>query len=240
MTDLHSLGLEDRDRVNRAFGGGIPVGTLGLIEGPQGAGKSALAQRFAYGFCETDVATTYVSPELTAGEFVAQMQSLSYDVTDHLLADRLLYLSAEAATYGESRPLVAPFLSAETLWRADAVVVDGLEALLRNDPDLAPLVESGAADRVTRRLVSALRTRADRETTLLLTVDPSALPERALRPLRSAAGLYLDLEVNHVAGDVRRSAVVRRFEEMPAPVNDTVSFSVEQGRGVTIVTRTVA
>jgi flagellar protein FlaH len=240
MTELHSLGLEDRDRVNSAFGGGIPAGTLGLIEGPQGAGKSALAQRFVYGFCETGVATTYVTPELTAGEFIAQMQSLSYGVVEHLLGDRLLFLSAEAATYGEDRPLIAPFVQADTLWRADAVVVDGLGTLVRNDPELAALVESGDADRVTRRLVSAIQGRADRETTVLLTVADDALPEKALRPLRSAAGFYLDLAVSEVAGDVRRSAVVRRFEEMPAPVNDTVSYSVEQGRGITIVTRTVA
>jgi flagellar protein FlaH len=240
MTEVYSLGLSERDRVDRTFGGGIPAGTLGLVEGPQGAGKSTLVRRFVYGLLETGTPTTYVSPELSAGEFVAQMSSLSYDVTDHLLAGRLLYLSAAAATYGEGRALVAPFLRSETLWRADVVVVDGLGTLLRNDPKLSRQVRGDDADRVVRKLVDALRERMGRTTTLLVTVDPATVSDRALRPVRSAAGLYLSLETNQVGGEVRRSAVVKRFEEMPAPVNDTVSFSVEQGRGVTIVTRTVA
>jgi flagellar protein FlaH len=34
--------------------------------------------------------------------------------------------------------------------------------------------------------------------------------------------------------------VVRRFAGMASPVDDTIGFSVEQGRGITIESRTIA
>ena len=47
-----SIGLEARDRVNHAIGGGIPEGSLVLVEGGTGAGKSVLTARLVYGLCE--------------------------------------------------------------------------------------------------------------------------------------------------------------------------------------------
>ena len=49
--DLFSLGMGERDRLNKELGGGIPPGSIVLVEGDYGAGKSAMSQRFAYGLC---------------------------------------------------------------------------------------------------------------------------------------------------------------------------------------------
>jgi len=63
MTDYYSIGLTDQDRVNTAIGGGIPAGSIMLIEGQDGAGKSALSQRFSYGIASEDAYVTYISTE---------------------------------------------------------------------------------------------------------------------------------------------------------------------------------
>ena len=82
--DLYSLGLEDRDRLNKELGGGIPPGSIVLVEGAYGAGKSVTSQRFLYGICQEGNTVTYLSTEFTTSGFIQQMHSLDYDVVDLL------------------------------------------------------------------------------------------------------------------------------------------------------------
>jgi flagellar protein FlaH len=64
--------------------------------------------------------------------------------------------------------------------------------------------------------------------------------DRALRPLRDAAGVYIELQTTVVGQEIRKQGLVRRFAGMRRPVDDTISFSVQQGRGIVVESRTVA
>ncbi|WP_339105746.1 ATPase domain-containing protein [Haloterrigena salinisoli] len=242
MTDYHSIGLTGRDRVNNAIGGGIPEGSVVLIEGEDGAGKSALSQRFSYGMATEDASVTYISTELECWEFVQQMNSLSYDVVDLLLNEQLLFLHANVDTHdrGRNRQLLARFASAETLWKADVVYVDTLSALLRNDPNYEAVTDEGDEDHVIQRLVTFLRHVTTRGKTVVLTIDPTSVRDDALRPLRNVADVYFQIETNAVGQEIRRKILVRRFQNMRNPVDDSIGFNVQQGRGISIVSRTVA
>jgi flagellar protein FlaH len=240
MTDHYSIGLEARDRVNDAFGGGLPAGHVCLFEGGDGAGKSAFAQRIAHGLAGEATPTAYVSTELSSAAFVDQMHSLSYDVVDQLLDERLLFLHADVDASGEERRLLARLCRPSVVWRADVVIVDGFDAILRSDPEYASGVERGEEDRVLQSVVTALRRATGAGKTVVLTVNPEPLTERALRPVRDAAGVLLELESSAVGNEIRRKALVRRFAEMANPVDDTIGFSVQQGRGITIESRTIA
>lgn len=242
MTSYISLGLTEQDRVNNAFGGGIPTGSIVLIEGEDGAGKSALSQRFTYGMATERARVSYVSTELQSQEFVRQMHSLSYDVVELLLAEQLLFLHANVDTYdtGHTRQLLARLASAETLWNADVVCIDTLSALLRNDPNYEAVVDDENEDRVIQRLVTFLRQATMQGKTVVLTVDPTTVRNGALQPLRGAADVYFELETNTVGQEIRRNVLVRRFQNMKSPVDDSIGFSVQQGRGISIVSRTVA
>ena len=66
------------------------------------------------------------------------------------------------------------------------------------------------------------------------------LTERSLRPLRSAADVFFELQSEAVGNDIRKKALVRRFAGMKSPVDDTIGFSVQQGRGLVIESRTIA
>jgi flagellar protein FlaH len=232
-----SVGLHDRDRVDNAVGGGLPEGSLVLLEGETGTGKSALASRFVYGLTEEGTSVGMVSTESSAREYVAQMHSLSYDVVDALLDGRLTYF--HAPTEGE-RPLLARLLSPGPQWRADVAVVDGFGALCRNDRRFGPTLGSGDEDRAMERVVARLDPPLAADKIAVLTVDPAALTERALRPLRGAADVYLELQTRVVGQEIRKQGLVRRFAGMKRPVDDTISFSVQQGRGIVVESRTVA
>jgi flagellar protein FlaH len=239
-TDLYSLGLAERDRVDDAFGGGLPRGSVVLIEGPVGAGKSVLCQRMAHGLSAGGHRVSFVSTDLTAGGFVEQMDSLSYPVVDALLEDRLLFLHAEVGAGDGRRELASPLLSPGDHWGADVLVVDSFGALLRNDAWFGTHTEAGAGSRAMESVVRTLGQATATGTTVVLTVTDGDLGTDVLRPLRQGAEVYLELATEAVGQEIRRNVRVRRFAGMGAQVDDVIGFTVQQGRGMIIQSRTVA
>ncbi|WP_254839795.1 ATPase domain-containing protein [Natronomonas marina] len=246
-TTHYSLGLGERDRVDHAFGGGLPRGSITLIEGPDGAGKSVLTQRMAYGMATEGTHVSVVSPELSAREYIDQMHSLSYDVVQHLLEDRLAYFHVDVDTHTRSaggmagtRPLVSKFTEPSVIWHGDVVIVDGFGALLRNDPEFDAVAETADEDHFVQSVVRFLDRMTAADRAVVLTVNPALLADRAVQPLRDAADVYLSIERSTVGQDIRRKALVNRFVGMANQVDDTIGFDVQHGRGIVIVSRTVA
>jgi len=252
MTDLYSLDMADRDRVNPSFGGGIPQGSLVLLEGEHGAGKSVVTQRFCKGLCEAGTHVTYVSTEDTSAGFVNQMDSLDYDVVDHLLSEQMLFLHANVDTRerlqgsdtshernGHERELLTRLMEANVMWRSDVVIIDGFDALLLHDPRYEAIQEVGDEDDVIQNLISFFRRMVSNAKTVVLTVNPGSLSRVALRPLRDTSDVYIVLEMQSVGQEVRRSMKIKKFAGMGNQVDDNIGYNVQAGRGLLIVNRTV-
>ncbi|CAI49169.1 fla cluster protein FlaH [Natronomonas pharaonis DSM 2160] len=248
--NLHSLGLDDHDRLNKELGGGIPKGSIVLAEGDYGAGKSALSQRMAYGFCEEGTTVTFLSTELTVSGFLDQMNSLSYDVVDHVLDERLLFLHADIDTGGvlsggsddeESRmDLLTRLMEAETMWTADVIIIDTFDAVLRNDPTFEALIRQNEERQAALEIISFFRDMISEGKVIVLTVDPSTVDGDAIGPFRAIADVFLELEMIEVGNDVRRQISVKRFAGMGEQVGDTIGFSVRSGTGIVIESRSIA
>jgi flagellar protein FlaH len=251
--NLYSLGLEDHDRLNHELGGGVPRGSIVLIEGDYGAGKSAMSQRFSYGLCETGHSVTLLSTELTIGGFIDQMHSLSYGIEDHLLDERLLFLHADVDT-GSGRRLTRPeedeegnrkellnrLMNAEAMWNADVVVIDTFDAILRNDPMFEALIRQNEERQAALEIISFFRDLVSQGKVIVLTVDPSTVDEEAIGPFRAIADVFMELQMVEVGNDVRRNISVKRFAGMGEQVGDTVGFSVRADAGIVIESRSVA
>ncbi|MFB6074536.1 MAG: ATPase domain-containing protein [Haloarculaceae archaeon] len=248
-SELFSLGLDDHDRLNKELGGGIPPGSIILVEGDYGAGKSAMSQRFTYGLCEEGYEVTMLSTELTVGSFLDQMHSLSYDVVDHVLDENLLFLHADIGdgnTFsGETedsdrKQLLRRLMEAEVMWDADVVIIDTFDAILRNDPKFEALVRQNEERQAALEIISFFRDVIAQGKCIMLTVDPSTLDEEAIGPFRAIADVFLELEMVEVGNDVRRQISVKRFAGMGEQVGDTVGYSVRSGTGIVIESRSVA
>ena len=76
--------------IDRKMGGGIPSGSLTLIEGASDAGKSVVTQQILWGsLTQADCRVTMFTTESTVKSLMKQMNSLGLDVLDYLLLDRL-------------------------------------------------------------------------------------------------------------------------------------------------------
>ncbi len=247
--DLYSLGLTDHDRLNKELGGGIPPGSIVLVEGDYGAGKSAMSQRFTYGLCEEDHSVTMLSTELTVGSFLDQMHSLSYDMVDHLLQERCLFLHADIGDTntltdgdddGDRKELLKRLMEAEVMWGSDVIIIDTFDSILRNDPKFEALVRQNEERQAALEIIGFFRDVISRGKVIVLTVDPSTLDEEAIGPFRSIADVFLELEMVEVGNDVRRQISVKRFAGMGEQVGDSVGYSVRSGTGIVIESRSVA
>jgi flagellar protein FlaH len=247
--DLYSLGLDDHDRLNKELGGGIPPGSIVLVEGDYGAGKSAMSQRFTYGLCEEGYTVTMLSTELTVGSFIDQMHSLSYGMVEHILDENCLFLHAEVGdtntlTGGEDdsdrKELLKRLMEAEVMWSTDVIVIDTFDAILRNDPKFEALVRQNEERQAALEIIGFFRDLISRGKVIMLTVDPSTLDGEALGPFRSIADVFIELEMIEVGNDVRRQISVKRFAGMGEQVGDTIGYSVRSGTGIVIESRSVA
>jgi flagellar protein FlaH len=249
--NLYSLGLEDHDRLNHELGGGIPRGSIVLVEGDYGAGKSAMSQRFSYGLCETGHSVTLLSTELTVSGFIDQMHSLSYSVEEHLLDERLLFLHAYVDTgggrltttedeEGNRKELLNRLMNAEAMWQADVIVIDTFDAILRNDPKFEALIRQNEERQAALEIISFFRDLVSQGQVIVLTVDPSTVDEEAIGPFRAIADVFMELQMVEVGNDVRRNISVKRFAGMGEQVGDTIGFSVRADAGIVIESRSVA
>ncbi|WP_135362741.1 ATPase domain-containing protein [Halosimplex halophilum] len=247
--DLFSLGLKERDRINKELGGGIPPGSIVLVEGDYGAGKSAISQRFAYGLCEEGHSVTMLSTELTVGSFLDQMHSLDYGMVEHLLDENCLFLHADigdgntfsgSEDEGDRKELLKRLMEAELMWESEVVIIDTFDAILRNDPKFEALVRQNEERQAALEIISFFRDIISQGKVIMLTVDPSTLDEEAIGPFRAIADVFLELEMIEVGNDVRRQISVLRFAGMGEQVGDTIGYSVRSGTGIVIESRSVA
>jgi len=252
--NLYSLGLQEHDRLNNELGGGIPRGSIVLIEGDYGAGKSAMSQRFSYGLCETDHSVTLLSTELTIRGFIDQMHSLSYGVEEHLLNERLLFLHADVDTGthqltaptdsdeedGQRKELLNRLMKAEAMWEADVVIIDTFDAILRNDPTFEALVRQNEERQAALEIISFFRDLVTQGKVVVLTVDPSTVDEDAIGPFRAIADVFMELQMVEVGNDVRRNISVKRCAGMGEQVGDSIGYSVRADAGIVIESRSVA
>ena len=246
--NLISLGMEDHDRLNKELGGGIPRGSIVLLEGDYGAGKSAISQRFTYGFTEEETSVTFLSTELTVSGFIDQMHSLSYDIVSPLLNEQLLYLQGDFDSAGalrgeedkERKELLRRLMEAETMWEPEVIIIDTFDSILRNDPTFESLVRQNEERQAALEIISYFRDMISDGKVIILTVDPSTVDEEAIGPFRSIADVYIEIQMIEVGNDIRRQLQVKRFAGMGEQVGDTIGFSVRSGTGIVIESRSVA
>jgi archaeal flagellar protein FlaH len=122
----------ERDELSERLGGGLPRGSLIVIEAPYGAGKSILTQRALFGLLSNHHSACVVSTELTTLGFIEQMRSLDYGIEQQLLSGNLLFLPVYPLVARRSLPhnLLERLREAEEVYEKEVIIIDTFSKLI--------------------------------------------------------------------------------------------------------------
>lgn len=228
MEGVHEIGITS-DELGKRLGGGIPKGSIVLIEGQEGSGRSVISQRLSYGLLSNGTDVTFVNTEQTMKQFIDQMYSLNYRIDKYLISGHLQYfpvyplLGNQAARKG----FLDKLMGSPVLYDKQVLIVDSLSSLLGDEMRPQRMLQ----------LMGFLKKQARLDKTIILTVEKGI---EALEPLRLGSDIYLSLDLKHSGGGLLRTVEVKRFLRARGNVDDVLAYRVEPRSGLVIEITEVA
>ncbi|GFO97192.1 ATPase [groundwater metagenome] len=222
---LLSFELE-RDEFNKKLGGGFPAGSIVVIEGGNGSGKSTICQRLAYGLLHNSFTVTYISTQLTTRGFINQMYSLDYKIAPCLLKKKLLYIPVLSLI--DATPSRIDFIerlrTGKELFDNDVIIIDTISSLIKHSANVEKSIE----------LISFFKRLTGIKKTIILAIDSTELEPRILTEFIAASDVNLSLKISTLGSNIKRTIIVKKFTGAPASVESMIGFRVESKVGLVV------
>jgi len=209
--------------LDQKMGGGVPAGSLTLIEGDSGAGKSVLSQQMMHGSLAVGYHLSIFTSENTVRSLIRQMQSLNMEVTDHVLLGRLRIYPIEAARLGTKAPPTLMKAMQSERGRA-LIVVDSLTSSIPQSSDTEVLSFFEGCKRL-----------CGGGTTVLIVVHSHGVSRDLLIRIRSLCDAHLQLRTEEVGTRLLKTLEVTKVKGAEQTTGNIVSFEVEPGWGMRVV-----
>ncbi len=225
ITGIRPFDLK-RDEVCSKLGGGFPSGSIAVIEGGAGSGKSTICQRLAYGLMENGYSVTYVSTQLTTKGFINQMYSLNYRIANFLLKKNLLYIPVLSLI--EPTPARTDFIErlrgGKELFDNDVIIIDTISSLIKHSANVEKSIE----------LISFFKKLTGIKKTLILSFETSELEPEILSEFIAASDINLSLKISTLGSSIKRTIIVNKFTGASASVESMIGFRIESNVGVVV------
>lgn len=214
------------DELHRRLGGGIPAGTIMLIEGDRGTGKSIFAQRLVYGFLMNGYTASYISSQYTTVEYIRQMGSLGYDIIPFLIRKKLMFVSLYPLLtgVGEKRKFLSRLLGEPRLWEPDVIIIDSFSSLLAREQE----------PRAVRDFLMYVKKIASLDKVLIFTANTEEIGRDSLFILEEAVTMLIRLQVRVFGGDLKNSATIVKYNNAKGVFQKIIPFRVEPKVGLVV------
>ena len=213
------------DEIDRKLGGGIPVGSLTLIEGQSASGKSVLTQQFTWGSLWTDSKVVVYTTERTVSGHLRQMESVGLDIKDFMLLGSLKVFPIDQAV-AQYAPQILDMLTGDmaTHESHNLIIVDSLTPLVTP----TSIVEVVAFFERCRKLCSEGKT-------IVVTLHTYSLDESGRDRIRSICDADLVLRIDNVGDQLVNVLEVMKVSGATMTTGNVVSFAVEPMIGLRII-----
>jgi flagellar protein FlaH len=217
---------------DKKMGGGIPLGSLTLVEGQSGAGKSVLVQQLTWGGLRDGLRILFYTTENTTRSLLKQMDDLGLNIEDYFLLGRLnIFAVPQAFSEDQSRQVFQMLRRhiAQQADQFDVVIVDSLTTFVSNVPD-----------KETLTFFTLCKEFCDEEKTVIFTMHSYAFNETMFIRLRSICDAHLRLKVEEVGDRLIKVLEVAKIRGAEKRTGNVISFDVEPNLGMRIVPITKA
>ena len=211
--------------LDKKMGGGIPLGSLTLIEGTSGAGKSTLAQHLLWGAMTMGGSSVVYTTENTVKSLLRQMESPGMDVRDYFLLDMLRIYPLESKGFddpGNAYEALSDHIA--TLPHFSLTILDSLSTFLIDSTEEQIL-----------RFFSRCKSLCDAGRTIICTAHSHAFEERVLTRVRSVCDAHLRLLVEPGASELVKTMEIAKVKGAELATGGIVSFAIEPGIGMRII-----
>jgi flagellar protein FlaH len=212
--------------IDKKLGGGIPIGSLTLIEGQSDAGKSVLSQQMIWGSLAGGYSVLLFTTENTVKSLVSQMASLGQNVLDYLLLGRLkvFYMkSSQVKVY----PAATFDTILETIEKFNTYQLSVIDSL-------TPIV-SGSEVLKILSYFEHCKSICDQGRTVMNIMHTYALDNDTLIRVRSACDAHLKLTIEKVGDKLVKSLEVAKVRGATQNTGNVVAFEVEPEVGMKIM-----
>lgn len=213
--------------IDKKLGGGIPEGSLILVEGSSNAGKSVVTQQLIHGALNGGFRCVLYTTENTARSLFRQMSSLSLDVTDfYLLGAFNVYPVPAAMDEGSAHLAFQKMIDhlAQLEGRFDCIFIDSMTSFVSQVPESHTL-----------QFLTAVKRFVDDNMTIFFTLHSSAFEEAMFMRIRSLCDAHLRLRTEEVRDSLMKVLEVAKVRGAEKTTGNIISFDVEPGLGMRII-----
>ena len=221
-TGLHLL--------DETLSGGVPLGSLTLIEGTPFAGKSVLCQQIAYEALMDGHGVAYFTSEDTAKGLIDQMRSIGLGVSGHFQVGKLrIYpvqesnLSDDCETGEDPQQLLNSLVQdmGHLPNQYKLIVLDSITNIASYTPDKGIL-----------RFFSSCRRVCSGDRTIIVVAQSHAFDESMLIRLRNLCDGYFSLRLEKIGVKLGTTLEVLKIRNADMNLHNMVSFEVQAGTGM--------
>jgi flagellar protein FlaH len=212
--------------IDKKLGGGIPVGSMTLIEGESDSGKSVLAQQMIWGSLYDGARVLLYTTENTLKSFVRQMASLSLEISDFLLLGKLKVFAITASKSKLTPDQVLSILVCHLESQAEptVVVVDSLTTFITH-----------ISIEETMSYFESCKGLCDQGMSVINIVNSYAFNEAGLARVRSISDAHLSLRTEQMGDVIIKVLEVAKVRGAELSTGNIVSFDVEPMLGMKII-----
>jgi len=230
MSKFFSIQLKN-DEFHKKLGGGIPSGTIALIKGEHGSGKSVLCQRITFGLLKNDISVTYISTQLTTMDFIKQMSSLGYDVVHSMVSRKLLFIPVYPLLQESKKRMnyAQKLMNARDLFNSDVIIIDCFTSLVKYDISPTSAIELMG---FFKRVVALDRA------VILTAVDE--LDSDTMNEIESACSMIAETSVKKFGTDLRNVMIIKKYNLAGGQYSKQMAFRVEPKIGLVVEIAAIA
>ena len=212
--------------IDKKMGGGIPAGSLTLIEGANDTGKSVLTQQLMWGGLQQGFIFATYTTENTIKSLLKQMESLSLDVSDFFIFGNLkIYpIHVEGVEWAADIPFLDYIVADVKSKQQEVIVLDSLTVFV-----------SDATEADILNFFAACKNLCDQGKTILITVHTFAFNEELLTRVRSICDAHLSLKKEEVGEKLVKTIEVAKIRGAQKTTGNVIAFEVEPQFGLRII-----
>jgi len=212
--------------IDKKLGGGVPMGSLTLVEGQSDAGKSVLCQQLIWGSLKNGHKVLVFTSENSARSLLSQMDSLGLFVLDYMLLGNLKVYSMKPSEIG---------LNSSKTFETILKTIDknrGYQLIVLDS--LTPII-SGTNDSELLNYFEQCKIFCDQEITILNVIHTNAVNNNILIRLRSACDAHLKLTLEKIGDKLVKTLEVAKVRGAIDNTGNIVTFEVEPEIGMKIM-----